>query len=167
MYLHQFELAHVCRPSNFLDLPHPTAVVACARKYMHPFTPVSAAVCTKEITDLCQVVDIRENGIAMERSTLVTVGQEVELCLSLGEFSEQLCATARVVWSDFERRAGPDFSALNVLGGAGPHWGQEGSKELAKALADGMTRTRAAAIEQQAQIWYQHRQTEGKRSQTR
>jgi hypothetical protein len=33
--------------------------------------------------------------------------------------------------------------------------GQEGGKDLAKVLANGMTRSQAAAIEQQADIWYQ------------
>jgi len=44
-----------------------------------------------------------------------------------------------------------------VLARAG---GQEGSKDLAKVLANGMTRAQAAAIEQQADIWYrQHEST--------
>jgi hypothetical protein len=42
-----------------------------------------------------------------------------------------------------------------VLARAG---GQEGSKDLAKVLANGMTRAQAAAIEQQAEIWYQQHQ---------
>jgi putative methionine-R-sulfoxide reductase with GAF domain len=44
-----------------------------------------------------------------------------------------------------------------VLARAG---GQDGSKDLAKVLANGMTRAQAAAIEQQADIWYrQHEST--------
>jgi putative methionine-R-sulfoxide reductase with GAF domain len=39
-----------------------------------------------------------------------------------------------------------------VLARAG---GQEGSKDLAKVLATGMTRAQATAIEQQAEMWYQ------------
>jgi putative methionine-R-sulfoxide reductase with GAF domain len=39
-----------------------------------------------------------------------------------------------------------------VLARAG---GQEGSKDLAKVLASGMTRAQTAAIEQQAEMWYQ------------
>lgn len=39
-----------------------------------------------------------------------------------------------------------------VLARAG---GQEGSKDLAKILSNGMTRAQAAAIEQQAEMWYQ------------
>ncbi|MGA7926617.1 MAG: GAF domain-containing protein [Candidatus Sulfotelmatobacter sp.] len=42
-----------------------------------------------------------------------------------------------------------------VLARAG---GQEGSKDLAKVLANGMSRAQAAAIEQQAEIWYQQHQ---------
>ena len=42
-----------------------------------------------------------------------------------------------------------------VLARAG---GQEGSKDLAKVLANGMTRAQSVAIEQQAEIWYQQHQ---------
>ncbi len=46
-----------------------------------------------------------------------------------------------------------------VLARAG---GQEGSRDLAKVLANGMTRAQAAAIEQQAEIWYQQHESKGK-----
>ncbi len=46
-----------------------------------------------------------------------------------------------------------------VLARAG---GQEGSKDLAKVLANGMTRSQAAAIEQQAEIWYQQHESRTK-----
>jgi putative methionine-R-sulfoxide reductase with GAF domain len=40
--------------------------------------------------------------------------------------------------------------------------GQEGSKDLAKVLANGMTRAQSAAIEQQAEIWYQQHESRSK-----
>ena len=46
-----------------------------------------------------------------------------------------------------------------VLARAG---GQEGSKDLAKVLSNGMTRSQAAAIEQQAEIWYQQHEPPSK-----
>jgi putative methionine-R-sulfoxide reductase with GAF domain len=46
-----------------------------------------------------------------------------------------------------------------VLARAG---GQEGSKDLAKVLASGMSRSQALAIEQQAEIWYQQNESRGK-----
>lgn len=46
-----------------------------------------------------------------------------------------------------------------VLARAG---GQEGSKDLANVLANGMSRAQAAAIEQQAEIWYQEHESAGK-----
>lgn len=46
-----------------------------------------------------------------------------------------------------------------VLARAG---GQEGSQDLAKVLANGMTRPQAIAIEQQAEIWYQQHQIQPK-----
>jgi len=50
-----------------------------------------------------------------------------------------------------------------VLARAG---GEEGSKDLAKVLASGMTRAQAATIEQQAEIWYQQHETRTKPSPT-
>ncbi len=46
-----------------------------------------------------------------------------------------------------------------VLARAG---GYEGSKDLAKVLANGMTRAQTAAIEQQAEIWYQQHEPHAK-----
>jgi hypothetical protein len=46
-----------------------------------------------------------------------------------------------------------------VLARAG---GQEGSKDLAQILANGMTRTQAAAIERQADLWYQQHEAPAK-----
>jgi putative methionine-R-sulfoxide reductase with GAF domain len=46
-----------------------------------------------------------------------------------------------------------------VLARAG---GQEGGKDLATLLANGMTRSQAAAIEQQAEMWYQQHESGGK-----
>jgi hypothetical protein len=51
-----------------------------------------------------------------------------------------------------------------VLARAG---GQESSKDLAKVLANGMTRAQAAAIEQQAEIWYQQHESQAKPSPVR
>ena len=48
-----------------------------------------------------------------------------------------------------------------VLARAG---GQSDSKDLAKVLANGMTRSQAAAIEQQAELWYQQHESHGKPS---
>jgi hypothetical protein len=51
-----------------------------------------------------------------------------------------------------------------VLARAG---GQESSKDLAKVLANGMTRAQAASIEQQAEIWYQQHESQAKPSPVR
>lgn len=48
-----------------------------------------------------------------------------------------------------------------VLARAG---GQESSRDLAKVLANGMTRAQAAAIEQQAELWYQQHESHTKPS---
>lgn len=46
-----------------------------------------------------------------------------------------------------------------VLARAG---GQEGSKDLAKVLANGISHAHAAAIEQQAEMWYQQHESRAK-----
>jgi putative methionine-R-sulfoxide reductase with GAF domain len=51
-----------------------------------------------------------------------------------------------------------------VLARAG---GEEGSKDLAKVLASGMTRAEAATIEQQAEVWYQQQESRAKPSPVR
>jgi hypothetical protein len=51
-----------------------------------------------------------------------------------------------------------------VLARAG---GQESSKDLAKVLANGMTRAQATAIEQQAEMWYQQHESHAKPSPAR
>jgi GAF domain-containing protein len=51
-----------------------------------------------------------------------------------------------------------------VLARAG---GQESSKDLAKVLANGMTRAQSTAIEQQAEIWYQQHESHAKPSPAR
>jgi putative methionine-R-sulfoxide reductase with GAF domain len=51
-----------------------------------------------------------------------------------------------------------------VLARAG---GEEGSKDLAKVLASGMTRSQAATIEQEAEMWYQQHEPRAKPSPAR
>ncbi|MCU1300673.1 MAG: hypothetical protein JWQ87_957, partial [Candidatus Sulfotelmatobacter sp.] len=45
--------------------------------------------------------------------------------------------------------------------------GQEGSKDLVKVLANGMTPAKAAAIEQRAKIWSRHRRAQAQHPQSR
>jgi len=65
-----------------------------------------------EMLDLYEVLDISETGVALQCPTPVEVNQQVELCLDLAESDEQLCATARVVWSDGVGRVGLGFPPL-------------------------------------------------------
>jgi GAF domain-containing protein len=65
-----------------------------------------------EMLELCEVLDISENGVAVQCASPMEIDQEVELCLDLAESGEQLSATARVVWSDSGGRVGLGFPAL-------------------------------------------------------
>jgi len=65
-----------------------------------------------EMLDLYEVLDISEDGVAVQCPSPLDINQEVELCLDLAETSEQLSAMARVVWSDSAGRVGLGFPPL-------------------------------------------------------
>ena len=64
--------------------------------------------------DLYEVLDISEIGVAVQCSSPMKVGQQVDLCLDLAEASGQISATARVVWSDSTGRVGLGFPLCTV-----------------------------------------------------
>jgi GAF domain-containing protein len=53
-----------------------------------------------EMLDLYEVLDISQNGIALQCSSRLEIDQTVELCLDLAETGAQISGTARVAWSD-------------------------------------------------------------------
>jgi hypothetical protein len=68
---------------------------------------------TGEMLDLYEVLDISEVGVSIQFASPMNVGQEVDLCLDLAEGSGQISATARVIWSNDNGRAGLALPALN------------------------------------------------------
>jgi hypothetical protein len=59
-----------------------------------------------QMLDLYEVLDISEVGVAVQCTSPMKVGQQVELCLDLAEATGQISATAQVVWSDSTGRVG-------------------------------------------------------------
>jgi hypothetical protein len=62
-----------------------------------------AGASRNEMLDLYEVLDISEDGVAIQCPSAKQINQQVELCLDLAESSEQLSATATVVWSNAGR----------------------------------------------------------------
>ena len=59
-----------------------------------------------EMLDLYEVLDISENGLALQCPSPMEVNQSVDLCLDLAEAGMQISGTARVVWLDGTGRVG-------------------------------------------------------------
>ncbi len=62
-----------------------------------------------EMLDLYEVLDISQNGIALQCSSPLEINQTVELCLDLAETGAQISGTARVAWSDAAGHVGLDL----------------------------------------------------------
>jgi TPR repeat protein/putative methionine-R-sulfoxide reductase with GAF domain len=62
--------------------------------------------------DLHEIVNVSEDGVAIQCSTPLEVNRTVELCLDLAECDDHIYTSAQVVWSDPSGRAGLLFSEL-------------------------------------------------------
>ena len=71
-----------------------------------------AGASRNEMLDLYEVLDISEDGVALQCPSPKEINQQVELCLDLAESSEQLSTTASVVWSNSAGRVGLKFPDL-------------------------------------------------------
>ena len=64
--------------------------------------------------DLHEIVDISEDGVAIQCHTPLEVDRQIHLCLDLAECAEQIYTTGQVVWSNEFGRCGVRFSALSA-----------------------------------------------------
>lgn len=62
--------------------------------------------------ELNEVLNISEDGIAIQCSMPLQTGRDVDLCLDLAEASGQIYTKSRVVWSNAAGRSGLRFSEL-------------------------------------------------------
>ncbi len=69
-------------------------------------------VSTAGMIDLYEVLNISEVGVAIQCPAQLRVDQPVNLCLDLAESSGQITSPARVVWSDYQGRAGLSIAPL-------------------------------------------------------
>lgn len=62
--------------------------------------------------DLHEIVDISEDGVALQCHAPLEVKTEVNLCLDLADCDEHIYTTGQVIWSNSSGRAGLHFSQL-------------------------------------------------------
>ncbi len=78
-------------------------------------TPAYATFTTESkgaMLDLYEVVDISEEGLAIQCPKPLEKDHEISLCLDLAECPEQIFTTGKVIWSNTSGRAGLHFSEL-------------------------------------------------------
>jgi hypothetical protein len=63
--------------------------------------------------DLNGIVDISEDGVAIQCNSPLQANRQFDLCLDLAESSGPIQTTAQVIWSDSSGRCGLRFSALS------------------------------------------------------
>ena len=102
------------RPSPMTELQtaHPNRRRRIRHKILTPAYASFARECEGTILDLNEIVDISEDGVAIQCSTQLDLNRNVELCLDLAEASGQIYTAGRVIWSSAAGRAGFRFSDL-------------------------------------------------------
>lgn len=65
--------------------------------------------------ELHEIVNVSEDGVAIQCSTPLEVERSVELCLDLAECDDHIYTTAQVVWTEPSGRAGLRFSDLSPV----------------------------------------------------
>ena len=94
-----------------------TAVANRRRRVRHRVqTPAYASFTAQPqgaMLDLHEIVNISEDGIALQCHTPLEVQKTVSLCLDLAECPEHIYTTGQVVWSHESGRAGVRFSELS------------------------------------------------------
>src|SRR5271170_5367889 len=95
------------------DLPDPVAMPSngerrrCVRQKLH--TPVYASFNgphTGVVLDLSELLDLHEEGFAVQTSERLEPNRAVTLCLDLPETKSFVHGTGQVVWSDDTGRGG-------------------------------------------------------------
>src|SRR5271166_3216015 len=105
---------------SILGLPDPVAGAPngerrrCVRQKLH--TPVYASFNgpqTGMVVDLSELLDLHEDGFAVQTSERLEINRTVTLCLDLPETRSFVHGTGQVIWSDDGGRGGIRFSGLS------------------------------------------------------
>jgi hypothetical protein len=95
--------------------PLQTGVQNRRRRVRHKIqTPAYAtfADAQSSMLDLHEIVNISEDGLAIQCHSPLQVNQQLDLCLDLVDCPQQILTTADVIWTNDSGRAGLRFSAL-------------------------------------------------------
>jgi GAF domain-containing protein len=68
-----------------------------------------------QMLELHEIIDISEDGVAIQCHTPLENGQRVNLCLDLSECSDHIYTTGQVIWFNSTGRAGLRFAELRPL----------------------------------------------------
>src|ERR1700704_1409923 len=86
------------------------------RRVRHKIQTPAYATFTAEphgtMLDLHEIVDISEDGVAIQCHSPLEVEARVNLCLDLADCADHIYTTGQVVWSNASGRAGLHFSEL-------------------------------------------------------
>src|SRR6202165_676615 len=105
---------------SILRLPDPVAAAPNGerrprvRQKLH--TPVYASFNgsqTAMVVDLSELLDLHEDGFAVQTSERLEINRAVNLCLDLPETKSFIHGTGQVIWSDDAGRGGIRFSGLS------------------------------------------------------
>src|SRR5580704_207246 len=87
------------------------------RRVRHKIQTPAYATFTAEskgaMLDLHEIVDISEDGVAIQCHSPLEVAKRVDLCLDLADCAEHIYTTGETVWSNASGRAGLHFSELS------------------------------------------------------
>jgi hypothetical protein len=65
------------------------------------------------ILDLFEIIDISEEGVAIQCTSPLDADRDVDLCLDLSDCPEHIYTSGKVIWSNTQGRAGLHFSNLS------------------------------------------------------
>jgi hypothetical protein len=102
-------------PMVAITSPLQTGVHNRRRRVRHKIqTPAYAtfADAQSSMLDLHEIVNISEDGLAIQCHSPLHVDQQIDLCLDLADCPKQILTTAHVIWTNDSGRAGLRFSAL-------------------------------------------------------
>src|SRR5215472_2913517 len=95
-----------------LQHPVPNHRRRVRHKIQNPAYASFTAESSTPVLDLHEIVDISEDGMAIQCHAPLEADQRVDLCLDLADCPEQILTKGRVVWTNDSGRAGIRFSAL-------------------------------------------------------
>src|SRR5208337_3561798 len=103
-----------------LGLPDPVAAAPngerrrCVRQKLN--TPVYASFNGPQpgmVVDLSELLDLHEDGFAVQTSERLDMNRAVSLCLDLPETKSYIHGSGQVIWTDDAGRGGIQFSGLS------------------------------------------------------